>query len=221
MAGYYIYSLDWQKFHRFVEEPSPTQLLAFAERVSDGLDEQERAFYDGDPVRDWPSDAEELGELLRPRLRQADWYGDLSDAGKSVWERAIIAFSERRKRGDNLGYRCECDESIYWDVIEVARRHHGIAPNLVTEAVVSHFGTRPFRYHQPTDRPPQWGDWAPSHSMHTPEEVARLLEELKQAGPSILAAPSDSARTDYEERLLPAVEKIARAGRLLYVGVDT
>ena len=39
MAGYFIYSLDWDKFRRFVDEPSGTQLLAFAGQVSDGLDE--------------------------------------------------------------------------------------------------------------------------------------------------------------------------------------
>ncbi len=220
MAGYFIYSLDWDKFHRFVEEPSRTQLLAFAEQVSDGLDGADEALKVGDPVYDWPSEPEELCDVIRPRLAQPDWYGDLSDTGKSIWERAVIAFSERRKRGDGLDFRCACDDSVYWDVIEIARRHHGVPVDQITDAVISHFGTRPYRYHPRINRRPRWEDWTPSHSMHTPDEVARLLEELKAAGPSILAAPDDDARADYEQ-LLPAVEKVARAGRLLYVGVDT
>ncbi len=220
MAGYFIYSLDWDKFHRFVEEPSRTQLLAFAEQVSDGLDESDEDLKPGDPVSDWPSEPEELCEVIRPRLASLDWYSDLSDAGKSIWERAIIAFSERRRRGDDLSFRCACDDSVYWDVIEIARRYHGVPLNRITDAAVSHFGARPYRYHPPADRVPEWGDWTPYHSMHTPDEVVRLLEELKAAGPSILAAQDDDARGDYE-RLLPAVEKVARDGRLLYVGVDT
>jgi hypothetical protein len=61
----------------------------------------------------------------------------------------------------------------------------------------------------------------PYHSMHTPDEVKRLLQELKEAEPTILAAEDESVRRDYEEELLPAVQRIARAGRLLYIGVDT
>ncbi len=220
MAGYFIYSLDWDKFRRFVDEPSGTQLLAFAGQVSDGLDERDQDIQEGDPVRDWPSDPKELSDLVRLRFGQPDWYGDLSDAGKSVWERAVIAFSERRARGDGLGFRVESD-GVYWDVIDIARHHHGLPPNRITDAILSHFGTRPYRYHQPTDRPPQWGDWFPTHSMHTPEEVGRLLQELKEAGPSILSASEEAPRIAYEQELLPAVEKVARARRLLYISVDT
>jgi hypothetical protein len=220
MAGYHIYSLDWDKFRRFVDEPSPTQLLAFAGQISDGLDEFDGELREGDPVRGWPSDPEELCDLVRRRLAQREWYGDLSDAGKSVWERGVIAFSERRARGDSLGFRVESD-GVYWDVIDIARRHHGLPPDRITDAVVSHFGTRPYRYNQPTDRPRRWGDWFPTHSMHTPEEVGRLLRELKEAGPSILSAPQERPRIDYGEELLPTVEKVARARRLLYIAVDT
>ena len=48
-----------------------------------------------------------------------------------------------------------------------------------------------------------------------------LLQELKEAGPTILSASHKDATRDYEEELLPAVEKVARTGRLLYIAVDT
>jgi hypothetical protein len=56
--------------------------------------------------------------------------------------------------------------------------------------------------------------------MWAEEEVRKLLEELKEAGPAIRSAPEEGPRDDYE-RLLPAVERIARTRRLLYIAVDT
>jgi hypothetical protein len=219
MAGYHIYSLDWDGFLRFVDEPGRAQLLAFAELVSDALDENDQEFEEGDPVHDWPSEPEALCDLVERRLRQPDWYGDLSDTGKSVWERALTGFCDDARPKD-VGFRVESD-GVYWPVIDIARRHHGIPPNRVTGSILSHFGTRPYRYRPRTDRPLRWGDWTPNHSMHTPEEVRSLLEELREAGPAILSAPEEGARLDYEKELLPAVDKVARTGRLLYIAVDT
>ena len=38
---------------------------------------------------------------------------------------------------------------------------------------------------------------------------------------SILAPPDRQARSDYEEQLMPALEKIVKARRMLFVHVDT
>jgi hypothetical protein len=217
MAGYFIYSLDWDKFHSFVENPSAAQLERFADVVSDTLDRFDSELRKGDPVRHWPSEPGPLGELLRRRLMQPDWYVDLSDGGKTVWDWAIQGFVDEAKKKD-MGFRAHGD-GISFEVIDLARRHHGIG--LITDSPLSHFGTRPYRYHPPGGRLPSWGDWMPYHSMHTPEEVKRLLEELKEAGPTIMAAEEEWARNDYEEELLPAVQRVARAKRLLYIGVDT
>lgn len=64
-------------------------------------------------------------------------------------------------------------------------------------------------------------DWFPDHSMHTPEEVKQLVTELAAAAPTIDASDSDTAKTDYENELMPAAESVAKAGRLLYISVDT
>lgn len=218
MAGYHIYSLDWGKFRGFADAPTRPQLLAFAGLVSDGLDTCDCSFKDDDPLRDWPSEPEELCTLLEPRLRQPDWYGDLSDIGKSLWAGAVSKFCDDARPKD-VKFRVESD-GIYWDVIEIAYRHHGL-PGRITGAILSHFGTRPYRYFQPPDYIPSLRSWMPYHSMHTPEEVRAFLEELKEAAPSILASGDEGARRDYEEELLPVVEKVARAGRMLYIAVDT
>jgi hypothetical protein len=57
--------------------------------------------------------------------------------------------------------------------------------------------------------------------MHTPEEVKQLVTELAAAAPTIDASDSDTAKTDYENELMPAAESVAKAGRLLYISVDT
>ncbi len=77
MAGYCVYSLDWDKFQNFVNNPSRKQLLKFAEIISDGLDGGDE-FEEDDPVHDWPSDPEELCDLVKERLSRSDWYVDLS-----------------------------------------------------------------------------------------------------------------------------------------------
>ena len=218
MAGYPIYSLDWDKFRRFVDAPSRRQLLAYCDRISKELDAADGQFEDNDPLRDWPSEPEELCSLIESRLKQADWYGDLSDAGKSLWDSALTGFCNGGKK--DLGFRVESD-GVSWEVIELAARHHGIQGSGITEAILSHFGKRPYRFHPPAGWRPTFGGWMPYHSMHTPEEVQRLLQELKEAGPTILSASHKDAKRDYEEELLPAVEKVARTGRLLYIAVDT
>ncbi|MBI3464403.1 MAG: hypothetical protein HY000_15305, partial [Planctomycetes bacterium] len=78
MAGYIIYSLDWDKFRRFVEQPTKQQLLAFADLLSDEFDRHRREFNKGDPVSKWPSDRESLAKIAAQRLALPDWYGDLS-----------------------------------------------------------------------------------------------------------------------------------------------
>jgi hypothetical protein len=61
----------------------------------------------------------------------------------------------------------------------------------------------------------------PMHSMHTPDEVNRLLAELESVAPAIRAAKHPDALRDYEEELLPTLRAIAEEGRMLFVQVDT
>jgi hypothetical protein len=219
MAGYYIYSLGYEKFHRFVEQPSRTQLLAFARLIASSLKRSDRALKKGDPMHDWPREPGELSEILQARLLLPDWYADLSDTARSVWEGAIMSFCDRSQR-KSMDFRVESD-GIYWDVIELARKHHALPRDRMTDAILSHFGARPYRYFERRARPLQFGDWMPYHSMHTPEEVQKLLEELRAAEPTIRASDDEQAKNEYDEELLPAVDRVASQRRMLLIEVDT
>ena len=229
MAGYIISSLDWNKFQRFINSPTQEQLLAFAQLVCEELHEEDSQFRKGDPVRDWPREAEELSALIQHRLALPDWYGDLSDVGKTVWESAVYHFCIDEK-ADDVGCECESD-GVYWWVIATVWEHHGIPAHCVTESVVSHFGQRPYRLIPPLRLPGCLYSllclsvfhryrWEPSHSMHTPDEVQELLAQLKAASPTIEVSGDEDIKRDYAE-LLSAVEKVAGDGRMLFIQVDT
>jgi hypothetical protein len=141
MAGYFIYSLDWNKFRQLVDRPTPSQLTTLAKLVRDGLEEED------DDSLDWPTDKKSLVELVSRRLALPDWYGDLSAAGKRVWEGVIFLACQDYKAID-VGFRVD-GEGVYWDVIELAWKHLGVVPDRVSEVALSAFGTRPYRYHQP------------------------------------------------------------------------
>jgi hypothetical protein len=144
-----------------------------------------------------------------------------------------------RKLG--LDHRSHGD--IYWDVVKFAWKRLGVRPNRPGRAAMSRFGAVPFRYHVPR-RPTEDFDWA-MHSMHPPEEVQRILAELRSVAPDLDEASDLDLRPKYSKRqlqllplraqereaadirrefsevLLPAVEWVAAKGRLLFVSVDT
>lgn len=289
MAGYIIYSLDWGKFQKFVESPTPGQLIAFARRLCDGLEEYE--FDETDPVRTWPTKANALAPVAARRLALPDWYGELSATGKAVWEGAIFGACMDGE-GIELGFRVDND-GISWDVMELAWKELGVVPGQISDVAISAFGYRPYRYH-PDTKPAktrkehdkeeaerrsalteakgfvdelleatkarkaapdpnkmmeelkegksdsimkalmgffgevQEGgggthleDWQPMHSMHTPDEVRKMLAELRSVESAMQKAKKKDVRRQYEEDLLSAISSVAEDGRMLFIQVDT
>jgi hypothetical protein len=104
VAGYVLYSLDWDRFQSLVNNPTRKQLLKFAKLISDGLDQHDAEIENGDPVHDWPSEPVELCDLVKDRLARPDWYGDLSDVGKDIWCNAVFSFCSSTDR-DAVGFR--------------------------------------------------------------------------------------------------------------------
>jgi hypothetical protein len=237
MAGYSIYSLDWNKFQSFVNNPTPKQLLAFAEIVSKGRGDDDDAFEEGDPVRAWPREPEALCDLVKDRLTRPDWYGDLSHSGKSIWAAAVEGFCEDAG-AKTVGFRVD-HNGIYWDVLQIAGQHFNLGPEISPNIALSTFGKCPYRYHPSSaaaaiETPPPGGEgtdededyygdygdeWA-MHSMHTPDEVRKMLEELRSVGPAIEKSRDKQAIDDYDS-LLPVLEKLDSEGRMLFVHVDT
>src|SRR5215470_17638076 len=106
MAGYAIYSLDWDKFRAMVEQPTPAQLSILARGLADERDELDGEFEEDDPILGWPTAAKSLAPIVAERLARADWYGDLSPAGKQLWETAFYVTCMRsRKLG--VGFRVD------------------------------------------------------------------------------------------------------------------
>ena len=144
-----------------------------------------------------------------------DWYGDLSEAGKSLWEGLIFDACYDCDEID-VGFYHNCGEGIYWDVIEIAFKALGVPDDAVCDIALSAFGNWPFRYHpKPKDR------FDSSHSMHTLDEVKRMIVELKSIESVMTELEDEETVSDYEDLLLPTLEAIADERRMLFVYVDT
>jgi len=235
MAGYIIYSVDWDKFQSFVNSPTRKQLLEFAKEISDGLDRDDGAFEDGDPVHDWPSEPEELCDIVKERLARPDWYGDLSDVAQNIWGNAVYSFCVSESK-DAVGFRVDHD-GVYWDVLELALKHLKVDRDQIRpDVALSTFGKRPYRYHHSIDaaksREKEDGDdeefddydfemdWHEMQSLHTPDEVQKMLEELRSAGPAIAGSRDRQAIGDYDS-LIRVLEKLVKERRMLFIQVDT
>jgi hypothetical protein len=219
MAGFVLYSLDWDKFQSFVNNPTRKQLEKLADLISDGLDRHDGDFKDGDPVHDWPSKSDELCDLVKERLARPNWYGDLSDLGKEIWCDAVYDFCST-SGPDAVGFHVEHD-GIYWDVLALARKQLNLGPNQFSpDVALSAFGERAYRYHPRADVAAKLTDWRPMHSLHTPDEVRSMHKELTSTGTSIANAKDKQVASDYDA-LISVLEELDKKRRMLFVQVDT
>jgi hypothetical protein len=245
MAGYFICSLDWGKFQSFVDHPTDKQLLAFAERLAEQLggdvdgdddddewdedddvddddddhDERDEENDEEDPIRAWPREPAALCSLGKERLTRPDWYGDLSDSGKEAWSEAMAAFC-RKEGPDGVGFRADHD-GIYWTLIDAALKALNVASEQVLpDLALSAFGQRPYRYHPDANAERDFYAWHPMHSMQTPDEVRKMLDELQTVAPAIEASKNQEAIHDYDA-LVPVLEQLAEENRMLFIEVDT
>ena len=214
MAGFILYSLDWPQVKQFMESPDEVRLLKLAQLVSDEMDQVDGELDDGDPVASWPADPVELAPVLAQRIALPDWYGDLSDSGKSAWEWGFSAFCSD---DDVFAFEVESD-GVYWNIHSEALKHHGLKDDVIGDMEITHFGTRPFRYRQQGKR--SFDHYYPYHSMHTPDEVKKLVEQFSAAESTILSSRYEEVQDDYEE-LMPVLHRLVEANRVLYVSVDT
>jgi hypothetical protein len=218
MAGYIIYSLDWLKFSAMIERPTPAQLTILAQGLVEERANLDGEFDEDDPVLGWPTDADSLAPVVAERLARADWYGDLSEQGSELWESAFYVTCMRAE-DLGIGFRVDSD-GVYWDVINLIVQRLGDQPETPGKSAMSRFGTVPFRCLTPP-RQRHTSYWTPMHSMHPPDEVQRMVAELRSVGPAIEAAKDRDVREQFTEELLPAVERVAADGRLLFIQVDT
>lgn len=93
------------------------------------------------------------------------------------------------------------------------------------EVALSAFGRRPYRYNAIEDDGSEEDEddfdaWQPMHSMHTPDEVRKMLAELHSIAPAVETAKNKQVINDYDA-LLPVLEQLAEEGRMLFIQVDT
>lgn len=212
MAGYIIYSLDWGKFQQFVEHPTPKQLAVLASLVTEAVADEDEVGDDALTCA-WPKDKTAQARILAARLAKPDWYSDLSDAGKGLWENTIFEVA-MGDAGIRLDFRVDSD-GVYWDAVELAWKHLGVAPDAITEVAFSAFGKSPFRYCGPTRAPQTREEYegeetARQSSLQSLREVLdRLLDAATAEGADpdeVLAAfEADSSISDEHKQALKAL----------------
>lgn len=85
---------------------------------------------------------------------------------------------------------------------------------------LSAFGQRPYRYHPDPDAERDDYAFHPMHSMHTPDEVRKMLGELESVAPAIEASKNQEAIHDYDA-VVPVFEQLADENRMLFIEVET
>ena len=235
MAGFVIYSLDLEKFQQFVTNPTDEQLLRFANIVSEGLDyEQDEDDYDDEDDEDdedgeeedagpsvlttWPVEPKELVPVLREWMAKDDWYADLLEYEKDTFESFVRSYYS--DEDSDLGFRVDSD-GVYWDVIELVRSFHHVPPNQVNDVIISQFGSSPYKGKIAPDKERNWNSWHPYHSIHLPDDVKKLREEVLAAEKTVMSSDDENAQREYEDELVPALDKVIRDNRVLYIETDT
>jgi hypothetical protein len=118
----------------------------------------------------------------------------------------------------DIGFQSESD-GVYWDVLNAVVQRLGDRPETPGKSAMSRFGTVPFRYNPPASR--RSSNWTPMHSMHLPKDVQLMLEELRKVAPAIESARDPEVVEQFTGELLPAIERVAGEGRILFIQVDT
>lgn len=218
MAGYFFYTLDRDKFQRFYTDPSADQMLALAEIVSEGLDEHADELEEDDVMSDWPAEPKELAPILRERILSDNWFAGLSEREKELFDYSLRSFFGHEKA--DLGHQGN-DEAVYWDVIEMIRAFHGVPPNTVNEKIISKFGSQPFRTHIEPGKKRWLESWVPYHSIHLPEDVRKLRDEVLAAQAAVMDSDDEDAKQQFEDELVPVLDRAIDQNRVLLIEVDT
>lgn len=218
MAGYLISTLDHIKFQQFYTDPSEEQMLALADIVSGELDGIADELEEEDVMSNWPAEPQELAPILRERILSDDWFSGLSEPEKVLFDYSLRTFFCEEKAG--LGHQCN-DEAVYWDVITMIRAFHGVPTDTVNEKVISKFGAEPFRAHIEPGKKRGWETWAPYHSIHLPEDVRKLRDEVLAAQTAVMDSDDEDAKEQYEDELVPALDRAIEQNRVLLIEVDT
>jgi len=215
MAGYFIYSLDADAFQQLTTAPTMKQCQIIAEAVVDDL-ESALDEYDGRQAADtakWPTAVGPLAAAIQKRLAAHDWYADLTMGDAAIWDGLILrSWEDEPGEQLQLGFECENDGDVYWDVAKLAARR---GASMMAEPA---FGNAGFRYSGASRSRLQL-----AYTLYPPADVERLRDQLEQVAPHFESLPDDDmgTRAQFFDGLLEPVRKIAAAGRVMWVQTDT
>lgn len=216
MAGYYLYSFNYEAFTQLVNTPTIEQGGAIADWILENFDATDvpRYLKKNPEFNIWSRDREALANQILDRLPLPDWYSDLIYENAVIWERVISAL--RNEAGDAIGIDFDVSdfESIYWDCAEEAAT---FGATMMAEGKFGHGG---FRYF---GKPAvEWQYW-PMYSLYPPEKAKELLSQLEAIEPHMATLPEGefSPKEQFFEGLLPFVREMVERGRMIHIQTDT
>ena len=106
-------------------------------------------------------------------------------------------------------------------MVELAQKHHKVPNDRYTEHILSGFGQHLYRFNPGPKYRLRFDRWVPYYAQYTPDEVQQLMEAFQAAFPTIEASGDEGAITDYEEELMPTLDRLAERGRMLFIQLDT
>jgi len=209
MAGYFLYSLDFEVFKQLTTAPTDEMARLVAQVLLLELEESDPDEID---TQKWPSDVDALAATVKNRLAASDWYSDLTYGSAVMWDNMLHNFSGELGKALKLGFECASDwESIYWDCANAAAAQ---GASMMAEPL---FGNSGFRYSgKPTS---EWNPF-PMYTFYEPPRVRELLAQLEPIA-DWFEDQGGEEEEEFMEGLLIPVRQTAEANRVLWVQTDT
>lgn len=250
MASIWMNSFDWDGFNRLVARP-PDDLARRLARQVLGLGERS-----GTEFSAFPRIEADLIAALKALLPADDWYGGKTPAeSRAVDGIVTLLFVQLRPRRIRIE---PLSDGVSWEVYSLATGEFVLDDNRNEPRNRSVFikrvetpwdestelaalGCRPIR-HPSWDRKAAEAQWKlhnpflegpdvmhqPEYSVHPPDRVEQLREDLDRARDGILCTlgrvkskrAREAALTNFEEDLVAPIEKVAAAGRAVFACWD-
>ncbi len=173
MTLYQLNTIDTAKFEKLLNEPSDSQLQAFAAHL--GEDSQANDWFTEEPPV-WESDPV---SWVRQRFADEDWYADLGEAEMLAWDHAMrstLELPELQSTADFTALPVDGIPTLLFDMVAEATEQAGNDSQFLR--------MQPFRCHelpsQITELEPYERSYWPEHAVVPPTDAAKMIEVFNQ-----------------------------------------
>lgn len=186
MTLYQINPIDTAKFETFLNEPSDSEIQAFAARL--GEDSQANDWFaEESPV--WDVDSV---SWVRQRFAEDDWYADLSEPEMLAWDHAMrstLELPDLQSTADFTALPVDGIPTLLFDLVVDATEQAGDDSQFLR--------MRPFRFHelpsQITELEPYERVYWPEHAVVPPTDIAKMIDVFEHYDDLVSGlAPRDS-----------------------------